>query len=102
MRLTLSLFALLLSGFAQAETLWLVADTTTTRFPDSAAVGYAFKAGDKVDVLVREGERARVKSAAGIGWLAASALTDVAPPEPERPAFDLQALQEMMRKAGGE
>ncbi len=99
MRPFVFLLGLAFSALASAETMWLSADAPSTRFPDSATAGHGFSAGDKVEVLVREGERARVKSAAGFGWIAASALTDLAP-ENASPAFDLQALQEMMRKAG--
>lgn len=75
------LFALFSLAFA--EDLWALAPTTGTRWMDVADVSVELAAGDRVEVLVRDGDKVRVRKSTSFGWVAASALTNVEPPKVE-------------------
>ena len=70
-----------LFSLAFAEDLWAVAPTTGTRWMDVADVSVELAAGDRVEVLVRDGDKVRVRKSTSFGWVAASALTNVEPPK---------------------
>ncbi len=73
---------LLLAAFAFAEDLWAVAPAEGVRWPDVTAVSLRLAEGDKVEVLVRDGEKVRVRKGTDFGWVAATALTNVEPAAP--------------------
>lgn len=73
----IALLLLLLPAFA--EDAWLVAETPSVRFADTATAGPLFAANDKVEVLARDGDRARVVEGDRYGWVPAASLTAVAP-----------------------
>jgi hypothetical protein len=74
---------LLLFSLALAEDLWAVAPAEGVRWPDVPTVSVKLTAGDEVEVMVRDGDKVRVRKGNDFGWVAATALTDVAPPKVE-------------------
>ncbi len=79
------MFLLVLCSLAFAEDLWAVAPTEGVRWPDVTAVSVSLVEGDRVEVLVRDGEKVRVRKGTNFGWVPATALTNV---EPVTPAID--------------
>jgi len=76
------MFLLLLSTLALAEDLWATTPTEGVRWPDVATVSVTLVEGDRVEVLVRDGEKLRVRKGTDFGWVAASSLTNVEPVKP--------------------
>lgn len=96
------------SSALAAETVWAVAETPSARFPDSETPGPVFAEGARLTILVQEGERVRVRSASGYGWINASATTSEEPASAPMGAipgmmggaqeFDIEALKKMLEK----
>lgn len=63
----------------RAESRWVVSAVTADRFPDAAGGGPALAVGDRVELIVEENGRARVKLGDRYGWVPAEALTSEAP-----------------------
>jgi len=72
----------LLLSVAFAEDLWVTAPVEGVRWPDVTTVSVTLAEGDKVEVLVRDGDKARVRKGTDFGWIPAADLTDVAPATP--------------------
>lgn len=86
------------NDIAVGATVFALADTPSTRFPDSDEDGPTFTPGSKLLVLVSEGARLRVMSAADnqFGWVPAGSVTA------KKPDVDLDALlQSLGGDAGG-
>ena len=83
--------SLVWSSLCFAENLWATAPTTGTRWPDVTATSLTLAKDDEVEVLVKDADKVRVRKGTDFGWVAASALTNVAPPEPDA-GFDLSSL----------
>lgn len=66
---------LLLATLAMAEDLWVILPVDAVRWPDGAAVAVKLGTGDQVEVLLRDGDRVRVRKGTDFGWVAASALS---------------------------
>ena len=104
MRLVLVLAALLLAPTARAgETAWTTRDVAAMRFPDGDLPGPTLVSGDQVEVVLREGDRARIRKDDRYGWVPASALTTEPPPgwQPATgtmPGFDLEAIRASLQK----
>ncbi|MES2644516.1 MAG: hypothetical protein V4850_33825 [Myxococcota bacterium] len=96
------MFLLLLCSFAFAEDLWAVAPVDGMRWPDMTTVSVSLEEADRVEVLVRDGEKVRVRKGTNFGWVAASALTNVEPIAPpvegaegdELPDFTIPGAEE--------
>ena len=86
------MFLVLLSTLALAEDLWATAPTDGVRWPDVATVSITLAEGDRVEVLVRDGENVRVRKGTDFGWVAASSLTNVEPVNPVLDGFEGGAL----------
>jgi len=54
--------------------------TTAVRFADGTGVGPTLAAGDRVDLLLVDGDKARIKKDDHYGWVPANLLTSDAPP----------------------
>ena len=69
---------------ARAEEAWVKADVALVRWLDSTVVTTSLTTGDKVDVLVHDGGKVRVRKGTDFGWMDAAGLSDtvVAKPEP--------------------
>jgi hypothetical protein len=76
------MFLLLVSTLAFAEDLWATAPTEGVRWPDVATVSVTLVEGDKVEVLMRDDEKVRVRKGTDFGWVAAASLTNVEPVKP--------------------
>jgi hypothetical protein len=74
---------------AAAQTVWMLRDTESKRFPDDAVVGPIFADGEAVEVLVMEADRARVRYGDRYGWVDRTSFTTEAP---AAPTLDLGAL----------
>lgn len=79
------MFLLVLCSLAFAEDLWAVGPTEGVRWPDVTTVSLTLAEGDRVELLVRDGAKVRVRKGTDFGWVAASAVTTV---EPAAPVFD--------------
>jgi hypothetical protein len=79
---------LFLVSLCFAETNWTTGATTGTRWPDVAAVSLTLAAGDEVEVVLRDGDKVRVRKGSDFGWVASGALTSQEPPPP----IDLSSL----------
>jgi hypothetical protein len=75
-----------LISLAFAEDLWAVSNVEGVRWPDVTTVSVTLLEGDKVEVLLRDGDRVRIRKGTDFGWVAATALTNV---EPVIPTFTL-------------
>ncbi len=72
-----------LAPAVSAETRWVLAATTSDRFPDTPGGGPDLAAGDRVQLIVEENGRARVKLGERYGWVSTAALsTDPPAPDP--------------------
>ncbi|MFN7145230.1 MAG: hypothetical protein ACK4YP_15760 [Myxococcota bacterium] len=92
---------LLLLSLAAAEDLWAAAPVEGVRWPDVTTVSVTLAEGDKVEVLVRDGDKVRVRKLTDFGWVPASALTNVEPVAPtpigeggELPPFTIPGAEE--------
>jgi hypothetical protein len=65
---------------ASADARWLTEATTAVRFADGTGTGPTLAAGDRVDLIVVEGDKARVRKDDHYGWVPATLLTADAPP----------------------
>lgn len=96
------MFLLFLCSIAFAEDLWAVAPVEGVRWPDVTTVSVTLTEADRVEVLVRDGEKVRVRKGTDFGWVAASALTNVEPVKPtvegaegdEIPEFTIPGAEE--------
>ncbi|MDP2309437.1 MAG: hypothetical protein Q8P18_25675 [Pseudomonadota bacterium] len=95
------MFLLLLCSHAFAEDLWALAPVEGVRWPDVTTVSVTLTEADRIEVLVRDGEKVRVRKGTDFGWVAASALTDVEPVKPaveggddEMPSFTIPGAEE--------
>lgn len=77
-----------LFSLAFAEDLWAVAPAEGVRWPDVTTVSVTLAEGDKVEVLVRDGDKVRVRKGTDFGWVAATALTNVEPTVPTLPGAE--------------
>lgn len=73
---------LLFVRLASAETLWAASAAEGARWPDAAVVTVRLEPGDEVEVLARKDDKVRVRKGVDFGWVAATALTAVAPAAP--------------------
>lgn len=103
--LVLSLFALPAWAQDVGATMYVAADTASTRFLDAETPGPALKTGDEVTVLAVEAGLVRVMAGARYGWVAPTALTATDPtPEPIRlggagglpTEFSMEELQKLL------
>ena len=78
------------------DTAWLLSDQPSKRFLNDSVDGQRFRAKTKVNVLFIEGDRARVKSPDGFGWIDRSSLTLEAPESD----FNIDALLQQMNRGG--
>jgi hypothetical protein len=104
-------FLAFLVRLASAETLYTASPVTAARWPDSdRPVAFPLEAGDRVEVLARQGDKVRVSKGPDFGWVLASALTDKAPmpdlpldvdadPPPEAPAAAAPAAEAPTKEA---
>ena len=76
-------------------------DVVAKRFPDADTDGPSLVKGARVTVLVREGERVRVRAGTSFGWVAAATIGETMPEGTSPPAFDSAALDALLRQAGG-
>lgn len=78
---------------ALAEDRWATEEVQGVRWPDSAAVTVKLAANDRVEVLVVEGEKARVRKGADFGWVDVAKLTTTEPAKPTEPGGDAPPLE---------
>lgn len=71
---------------AAGDTRWVAADVEAARFFDSDAHKVSLTANDEVQIVMVDGERARVRKEGSYAWVALTALTAEAP-EVETPAI---------------
>lgn len=77
-------------------------DVVAKRFPDADTDGPSLVKGARVTVLVREGERIRVRAGTSFGWVAAAVVAESMPEgSAPPPSFDSAALEALLKKAGG-
>ncbi len=62
-----------------APTAWLVEDSKLLRWPDAEAEVTSLPAGTEVEVILREGDKARVRKDLDFGWVPQSAVSDQPP-----------------------
>jgi hypothetical protein len=81
----------LVSSASTGTTLWATAGGTLRQLPEdsSAAVG-DLASGDKLQLVLADGEWSRVMKGTTVGWVSASAVSAVAPAK--EGAFDLSGL----------
>jgi len=106
--ITLVLLGLAAPAFAQ-EPAWVTEQVESTRFADAEHPGPPLDEGDRVEVVLRDGDRVRVRKGTRFGWVPAAVLTDQAPATEEPPPsllmdsdFDMQAIQESLQRSLGE
>lgn len=103
-----ALFLLLLSAAHADEPMWAVQDVTSMRFLDAQVPGPGLHEGQRVEVIVREGDQVRVLAGGRLGWVAAASLTDVDPRPPAAPTgvapaeFDLEAIKATLEASSGD
>ncbi len=69
-----------LAALASAETLYTSAPVTAARWPESdKPVAFPLEAGERVEVLARQGDKVRVSKGPEFGWVPAASLTEQAP-----------------------
>lgn len=95
------LVALTLGADALAEDAYTIAETPSTRFPDADVAGPSFDANLRVEVLVHDGDRLRVRDGDDYGWIAASAVTASAPDPMSDPAIREMLMKQMGGAAPG-
>jgi hypothetical protein len=102
MRILGCVLALVVATPALAQEVGFVQeDVVAKRFPDAETEGPSLVKGARVTVLVREGERVRVRAGTSFGWVPATAIGEAMPEGSAPPAFDSAALEELLRQAGG-
>lgn len=84
-------------AWAEGPSAWLTTAVDADRFADREGFGPALEQGDEVEVVLRDGERVRVRSGNDFGWVPASALSDV-PPTPGE--LDLSGVLDSLKGAG--
>lgn len=70
-------------ALALAETMYVQRPIDAARWVDAPGVSLKLEAGEEVEVLLRERERARVRRATEFGWVAIADLGPEAPLEGE-------------------
>lgn len=60
-------------------TAWITREVPLARWPDADAAVRTLAAGDEVEVVLREGERVRVRRELDFGWVPADAVADQPP-----------------------
>ena len=73
-------------GQSGPEERYATAAVDLARWPGSDVISTALKAGDKVEIVVDDGDLVRVRRGAEFGWVKASALSDTAPEAEAPPA----------------
>ena len=63
-----------------SDVVYPTAEVTSVRFPDADTVGPTFAKDARLEVLVQDGERLRVRDGDNYGWIDAAAVTSEAPP----------------------
>ena len=63
----------------RADSRWVLTATSSDRFIDAPGGGPDLVAGDRVELIVEENGRARIKSSERYGWVPAAALSTEAP-----------------------
>ena len=75
---------------AHAEDAWTTRDVSLVRWPEAvleaAPVTAEVAEGDKVVILLEDGDQVRVRAGEAFGWVAADALTKESPEGEEEPA----------------
>jgi hypothetical protein len=79
---------------AGPEVVWSIAETESRRFPDADTAGPKFAPSTRLEVLVRDPARLRVRSGDEYGWVPVAAVTSTAPEGMDEDA----ALEEFMRQ----
>ncbi len=74
---------------AHAETVFAKAEAASKRFADAETPGPTFEANAPLEVLVRDGERLRVRSGVEIGWVNADQVSA---------EMDLEALMRQLQE----
>lgn len=64
-------------SFAHAEDAWLSADVEALRWPDKPYVSASFTRGDYVEVLLRDGDKVRVRKENDFGWVPAADISTI-------------------------
>jgi len=70
----------------RAESRWVLSAMSSDRFADTAGGGPDLAAGDRVELLVEENGRARIKVGERYGWVPSAALSASAPAPVPAPA----------------
>src|SRR4051794_18391439 len=83
------------SPASAAEVVWATADTPSQRFSDDKIAGPTFTKGEQLELLVRDGDRARVRDGDKFGWVPAASITSTKPAEAASTSPDdlMQQLQ---------
>jgi hypothetical protein len=63
-----------------ADARWVTEATTAVRFADGTGVGPTLAVGDRVDLVVQDGDKARIRKDDHYGWVPATVLSAEAPP----------------------
>lgn len=92
-RWVFAVLALTLGAEAVAEDAYVAAETPSLRFFDADIAGPTFASNTKVEVILRDGDRARVREGDSYGWIAAAALS-AAPADPMSDPELMKRLQE--------
>jgi hypothetical protein len=87
------------SAFA-AETVYATAEVASQRFLDADTAGPTFAKDARLEVLVREGDRVRVREGDSYGWVLASTVTSEAPEGASAGGFDMNAILEQLKAQG--
>ena len=77
---------------ATPEVVWAKAEVKSVRFADDTVAGPTFERNAQLEVILREGNRVRVRQGDDYGWIPASTVTTEAPP-----TFDAAELEELMK-----
>jgi hypothetical protein len=64
---------------ASSNARWVVGEVASKRFPGEEIAGPTFQAGEEVELILQEGDSARIRQGGRYGWVPASALTAVQP-----------------------
>ncbi|MBN2797788.1 MAG: hypothetical protein JXX28_01455 [Deltaproteobacteria bacterium] len=101
MRLFLAALLFLAAPALADEVMWATAPTPSIRFAEEAIPGPTFKEGERLTVIFHKGELLRVQGQAGLGWVAATALSAEDPtPAPVEGGFDLEAIKRSLQLTG--
>lgn len=102
-RLCATLLVLGWSATALAQdAVWATEDIESTRFFDAEVAGPEIAKGTRLTVVMRDGERVRVRVGTSFGWVAASSVSDEAPASAPPPSLDPEALKRLLQQTGGD